>query len=504
MLAISFTFPAGRYHATPWGQHVNEGGVEWPPSPWRVLRALIATWHRKLDPSNWPEPTLDSLIAKLAGGMPVYALPPATLSHTRHYMPVIEGKNRKPTLIFDAFARVSDSAQLVVAWPEVELTGDEHHLLDALVTRLGYLGRAESWVQAELLIDWNGPINCRASEISTDISTGDSTEPVSVIASLSQENYAMRRTELLAGSHVGTFSTKELKAFQATLPERLLDALRLDTSDLQVVGWSAPPSARFVTYQRRYGCFTTRFHASTSSTREPSFWIRLALGGKPLPRIEDAVKVAELVRSASMCEVQKSGLEIPPVISGHDLPSENRHGHAFFLPEDMDHDGRIDHVVIVAAMGLSAEVVDAISHIRRLWEAGGSTWPVLLEASGSMASVPDGYLSRARTWISVTPYLHPWFAKRGFGYVEQLERECRERGIAEPSSIEVLETVDGGRGRQLRALQFRRIRGKRALRQPDRLGRLLRLRFADPVAGPLALGFGCHFGLGLFRPDTEQ
>ncbi len=25
MLCIELTFPAGRYHATPWGRHVNEG-----------------------------------------------------------------------------------------------------------------------------------------------------------------------------------------------------------------------------------------------------------------------------------------------------------------------------------------------------------------------------------------------------------------------------------------------------------------------------------------------
>ncbi|HFQ89125.1 MAG TPA: type I-U CRISPR-associated protein Cas5/Cas6, partial [Desulfobulbus sp.] len=49
MLAIGFRFIAGRYHATPWGRHVNEAAVEWPPSPWRIVRALAATWHRKLD-----------------------------------------------------------------------------------------------------------------------------------------------------------------------------------------------------------------------------------------------------------------------------------------------------------------------------------------------------------------------------------------------------------------------------------------------------------------------
>ena len=43
MTRILFSFPGGRYHATPWGSHVNEGLVEWPPSPWRLLRPFIAT-----------------------------------------------------------------------------------------------------------------------------------------------------------------------------------------------------------------------------------------------------------------------------------------------------------------------------------------------------------------------------------------------------------------------------------------------------------------------------
>jgi CRISPR-associated protein Csb2 len=52
----------------------------------------------------------------------------------------------------------------------------------------------------------------------------------------------------------------------------------------------------------------------------------------------------------------------------------------------------------------------------------------------------------------------------------------------------------------LRPIQFHRFRRKRGLVQPDTLGRLIELRFAAPIHGPLALGFACHFGLGLFRP----
>ena len=41
-VAIAIRFPSGRFHATPWGHHVNEGLPEWPPSPLRLFQALVA------------------------------------------------------------------------------------------------------------------------------------------------------------------------------------------------------------------------------------------------------------------------------------------------------------------------------------------------------------------------------------------------------------------------------------------------------------------------------
>ena len=105
MLTLSFTFPAGRYHATPWGRHVNEADVGWPPDLWRLTRAFIATWHRKLDADAFPRERLAGLLAKLADEAPQYALPEAVHFHTRHYMPVRD----KPSLIFDAFAQADSS-----------------------------------------------------------------------------------------------------------------------------------------------------------------------------------------------------------------------------------------------------------------------------------------------------------------------------------------------------------------------------------------------------------
>src|SRR5256885_1933897 len=117
MFALAFRFPAGRYHATPWGRNVNEADVAWPPEPWRILRALIATWWRKGDRAAWSEGDLAALIEALAETLPIYELPENTVhTHTRHYMPIGEIKKGREntTLVFDAFVRLpADSAMVI-------------------------------------------------------------------------------------------------------------------------------------------------------------------------------------------------------------------------------------------------------------------------------------------------------------------------------------------------------------------------------------------------------
>jgi CRISPR-associated protein Csb2 len=46
MIALQIDFVAGRFHANPRDRATNEGETEWPPSPWRLLRAIVAGWHR--------------------------------------------------------------------------------------------------------------------------------------------------------------------------------------------------------------------------------------------------------------------------------------------------------------------------------------------------------------------------------------------------------------------------------------------------------------------------
>ena len=155
MLAIQFDFTANRYHATQWGRHVNEGVLEWPPSPWRILRAVVATWRRTLP--DLPEDRVVPLLEKLASEHPHYRLPPASTGHTRHYMPYNEGIRERTTLVIDSFVAIQPAEPVVALWPGIELDQRQTGDLTAILRNMPYLGRAESWVDAGLTPDHPAP-----------------------------------------------------------------------------------------------------------------------------------------------------------------------------------------------------------------------------------------------------------------------------------------------------------------------------------------------------------
>lgn len=520
--AIGFRFLAGRYHATPWGTHVNEAAVEWPPSPWRVLRSLVAIWHRKVDPQEVSEEDLARVIERLAQHVPRYRLPPAVHTHSRHYMPTRKGRRDKKTLVFDAFARIPFDEQLVMVWPDLDLDPRDRENLSVLLRRLGYLGRAESWVEATLLEnDWNGGTDCGPLE-SDDEPPVDS-ETVSLPAPVEPDAYrAWRDIEVEArGLDRSGLGVRD-KRLLATLPPRLIGALRLDTGEVRAQGWSRHPGMRLIPYLRPNDALDPRRTARSAQRgdREPTT-VRLILRGKPLiprgaplPRIEDAIKIGEVVRAAAMSRADRNDESnadgaVPSELSGHGMGEDNVHGHAFYLPEDADRDGHIDHVLVHARAGLSPAAMDALTDIDRIWLDQGQEWGVIFDAAGytdesseepgaSEALWGHPYLARSRTWISVTPYLHPWYRKKTFGIQDQILRECRERRLPEPT-LERMDTIRV-RNRERRPVHFHRFRtrGRRRASQPDTHGSFWRLTFPEAVSGPLALGFGCHFGLGIF------
>src|ERR1700755_2842966 len=121
-VTLKLTFPGGRYHATPWGRHVTAGGAEWPPCPWRLLRALVATWKRKCP--DLPEPEVRRVLEQLLT-RPSFRLPPARVAHTRHYMPWEKKRPDDRTLVCDTFVEIGRTEPLFVHWPAADLPPDD-------------------------------------------------------------------------------------------------------------------------------------------------------------------------------------------------------------------------------------------------------------------------------------------------------------------------------------------------------------------------------------------
>jgi CRISPR-associated protein Csb2 len=319
----------------------------------------------------------------------------------------------------------------------------------------------------------------------------------------------------------------------------------LDTSDYQRFGWSRPPASREVIYFRKpIGPLPRPASMNVTAKDDPSRFTvaRFVLAGPPRPRIEDAVKIGELMRLAALAQFgwerdKANGRwrpKAPPVISGRD--AQNRplkdaaHSHAFWLPEDADRDGEIDHVIVYARSGFDREVRDKLDQITRLWvERPGKDdddgeadlrprreWRLAVEGFGTPSDFRDAsrLLSFSRTWESVMPFLAAGHLKAG-GYPAEIRRLLNHRGLPDPTSVAFLRPQSSGgadlegdphdknigvmvRGRLRRAIHFYRFRSRAGEQQPDTIGTFLRLQFAEPIEGPLALGYASHFGLGLF------
>jgi CRISPR-associated protein Csb2 len=135
---------------------------------------------------------------------------------------------------------------------------------------------------------------------------------------------------------------------------------------------------------------------------------------------------------------------------------------------------------------------------------------VALEGFGTPEQYNDSaLLRRSRIWASATPYLRPLYLK-GRNPLEEtgqmIQSECERRGWPAPVIKFDGDQITAGRnicvgGQPRNVLTFHRFRSRRGLPQPDRTGLAVRLEFSEDIVGPLALGFGCHYGLGLFRAE---
>lgn len=546
-VSLAFRFLAGRYHATPFGHHVNEGLIEWPPSPWRLLRALISVGYTS---GVWNSAGLPAaargLIEKLCAELPHYHLPRAVGAHSRHYMPtgVLDGRTKieKTTLVFDTWARVEDQ-EMTITWNNVRLSETERAILEDLAERLNYLGRSESWTEGRVM-GAGEPIpetNCFPNQSGERPARGS--EQVSILAPVSASDFRLWRSIQLDGALADlplpegrkpakTLLAKRAKAVES-YPADLLDCLQKDTMWLRAHGWNWPPGSRRVSYWRPSDAVSIGVPKARTATnaeqRVEAMLLSLADASRndhALPPVTRTLPQAELLHRALVGIAARNGVP-PRELTGRDgngQPLRGPHEHAHINPLDLDGDGHLDHILVWAPGGLGAAAQVAVRAMRTMFAKDSNPLRLALAGAGDLldfVQLTSKYGQRiarirrpASSWQSATPFVPPRHIKvSGKNTLEgQIRAELCSRGLPEPVAVHQLapmprgrsdaatsgETGEGGEAAWTRFRHFKLVR-QRGPEPPFAGGFAVRLEFEHPVSGPIAIGYGSHFGLGLFE-----
>ena len=356
-------------------------------------------------------------------------------------------------------------ATAYVVWQDVSLDRPLFAALEEMCSRLIFLGRAESLVEARLLhvLPADVEVNCLPVN-----------DP--------------------AGEGISTLCPDPSR------PEPRL--LLQETGKLQAAGCIDPEGACWIPFKMPE--FPLPLPAGSSKPGDlRARAVRFRLAGIVLPPTKLVVSVAEAMRRQTFGRLKSAGIR-SRALSGHDSQGtslahpDGRHLHAYWLPSDEDRDGTLDHIVVAAAAGLDAAEIDALCGVESLYWGGGD-YPAKLLLEELVAEWTEEQL--AQRWQSITPYVPLRHNRRRSGKVrprESAEKQCR-RDLARawgvnPETVSIEPTV----GSSERLVRVRIPGGKGDYRTGYYLEASCSV--GQLAAFPVAVGHSAHFGLGQFGP----
>jgi CRISPR-associated protein Csb2 len=142
----------------------------------------------------------------------------------------------------------------------------------------------------------------------------------------------------------------------------------------------------------------------------------------------------------------------------------------------------------------------------------------VLHAIGQPDEFPDCSLfGRNQVWRSLTPFISTRHAKTFRDGRPKMDDNGWQEGSPPHDLLRLLKMHPHGAGARirqldererpfvfgrsnLRSLEFQTHRHGGEGRRGNGLGSAFEIAFSSPITGPLSLGYGTHFGLGLFVP----
>jgi len=483
---------AGRYHAHLWGEsQFAMAGPEWPPSPWRLLRAIASAWFSAGLPLS-SEGDRDALLEMLGRAKPPEMWLPKTSFHQlRYYQPVRMGGSDR--VLHHDFYAVPEGGKFWFHF-DVSLTDQQQDLLGQLLGRLRYLGRSESRGRLRLV---NLPEPPPGAERVAPRTLGMSLANVT------------HRPVLCPAPDFRPSDLWEVRnaapgAGTASHPVHLVDAL-LDRR------MPLPNGAHWVEYAVPEAILVHEIQPPASpAAPKPDVQvaeIHFRLNRRiPIP-LQSLVAVARAFRDAAAARHRKLTGSDSPMLTGREANGTmaRGHRHAFYLPRLADTALTIDRLVVrIPTSCLTAAEMDALLGVGRI-NIGSDPYPinVIPEQTTPEWARPG----TAACWRSITPFVPPLRHRPGRdGTVMEEQAAMSAERVCGVRPVRVQKRHGpGGVGAVSAILAHQYLGAQRDGRNTNwtftrRLGFWLELTFDQPIDLAAPLGADAHFGAGQFRP----
>jgi len=564
-LVLQQEFPLGRFHATPWRVNpFDDPHGEWPPSPWRLVRSIVARWYQwaREAESDLEVDELDRLVAALCASKYRFHLPVHARkgSPTRQYHPTEFGMDAPNFKAYEAIFAAPAGNELN---GEMEKAGatDLRVMAAGLVVRVK---KAKSKAKVSQILgtpleDWRGLFSdsgfrgygtslaqdnywCVAPDepVWWFLESDQWADPlVSVLDRCLERVTYLGRAETL---------TRIRRVFDKTpdpncvLSERRgsgsvpvltprADATRVDvervTDDPEAVKRPVPPGTCTM-YAVRPARPSAHERRETPLVRRDCRLLQFAIGWNVAPEARAIVRLTarfrgavlrELLRiktgdpTATWSRVESSVRETMADMVGKDAEGKPLVGHRHTEFFAWCEDGVPTRLLAWrSARPFDEHEQEAILRAASRdvsWAAAGpdtDAWKARLIPLDRAVPPPAGFDgAHARCWESVTPYVPPRHHLRGRKVRDSeslIAQVRRELRQRGFGDVERVEVESIGEADWVAVHVPRRQANQRAF-LGGRRGQSICLTFPEPVAGPVRLGHSSSFGLGLFRPRGE-
>ncbi|AFZ44074.1 hypothetical protein PCC7418_1906 [Halothece sp. PCC 7418] len=477
-MIIAIHLLLNQYQANAWHHAHCEGLIDWPPAPWRILRAIVAGSYNVHLPKKH-QATLKGLLHKMAQVEPEYYLPQAT--YIQHRSPRPQMKSGKPpeikpgkTLYAAGLLLDEEDSTLFIRYP-FELSETEDLVLRLIFNGLTYLGRKEAAAQWEIV------------EEMPESNAIPNPEGTKIVAIPDSNLDAEQLWETLNSSAADVFAKNK----QAVFPGVGQTAYQLKDPNSEQLS-------------------RNKDEASNAAVQIVTL---SAIAPHPIP-----LKYAhEICYNLHRSLVKRCP---SPIFTGQEMGEPRRnHSHTFIQPIPDSKQRYIKRLQLIATEGYSSDALASISAI--LFVKAGEQW-VNLQLSDFSKNLGESH----QQWKTITPMFLTRFPKTLRGKPRYLSGTDYQKDGAEHQALKYLLFLDHlglsvkptfqatseGLGMYLDGelvveaqcqpwdrfwqWQSAHSHGKKV----GRVGYNVKLTFSQAVTSPIGLGYACHYGLGTLLP----